>query len=86
MANNPHIQDKVHQELDQVYGKEKQVVSLSDREKLPYTNSTMSEVQRCLPILPLSVIHETMQDVEVAGYFIPKDTVVSTDLHCQESE
>ncbi len=77
MANYPDIQEKIHQEMDEVFGKEKHQFCLSDREKLPYTNATLSEIQRYSPILPFSVQHVTLEDVEVAGYMVPKDTLVS---------
>lgn len=77
MANYPDIQAKIHQEMDDLVGKEKYEFSLSDRERLPYTMATLSEIQRYAPILPMSLQHETMQDVTVSGYMIPKNTIVS---------
>lgn len=46
---------------------------------MPYTEATIEETQRILTLLPL-LVHKTMSDVEIGGYWIPKDTGVG--IHC----
>ncbi len=81
MALKPDIQKKVQQEIDQAFGCEGHVFTVSDREKLPYVEATIMEVQRRTPIAPVVPNHTTMQDVQINGYTIPEGTQVR---HCLE--
>ena len=45
MALNPHVQQKVQAHIDEIFGKEPHVFCLSDREKLPYVEATIMEIQ-----------------------------------------
>ena len=76
MALNPHVQQKVHKEIDQVFGRQSHVFILSDREKVPYVEATIMEVLRRTPIAPVGPNHTTLQDVQLNGYTIPKGTQV----------
>ena len=51
----------------------------SDRDSMTYTEAVLHETLRRIPILPLSLPHYTTRDTEVGGYFIPKDTEVSSN-------
>jgi cytochrome P450 len=74
LANNPQIQKKVHDELDQVlHGKP---AVYSDKEKLPYLSATLKETMRWRTVVPLSLFHAAREDLDVKGYFIPKDTII----------
>ncbi|XP_056117729.1 cytochrome P450 2K1-like isoform X2 [Rhinichthys klamathensis goyatoka] len=73
MAKYPHIQDRVHEEIDRVIGGRQPVVE--DRKKLPYTDAVIHETQRLANIIPLS-LHMTTCDVHFNGYFIKKGTTV----------
>ncbi len=48
--------------------------SMDDRDKLPYTNATLLEIQRCANIVPSGLFHETTQPAKLRGYNIPKVT------------
>ena len=74
LANNPHVQAKVHEELDRVCGSRDP--TYDDRENLPYTEATLMEIQRKGDLLPISVLHATSKDVNLQGYFIPKGTLI----------
>lgn len=41
----------------------------------------MEEVLRLAPVIPLSVLHNTMADVTFKGHFIPKDTLVMANIY-----
>uniref|UniRef100_A0A3P9BMB5 Cytochrome P450 2K1 n=1 Tax=Maylandia zebra TaxID=106582 RepID=A0A3P9BMB5_9CICH len=74
MAKYPHIQEQVHEELSRVVGSRQ--VCVDDRKNLPYTDAVIHETQRLANIVPMSVPHQTSQDVTFKGYFIKKGTIV----------
>uniref|UniRef100_A0A8D2Q5H7 Cytochrome P450 2J2 n=2 Tax=Varanus komodoensis TaxID=61221 RepID=A0A8D2Q5H7_VARKO len=79
MALHPDIQAKVQAEIDSVTGQSRQA-ALEDRDRLPYTNAVIHEVQRFSNIVPLNVPRMATRDTTVAGFFLPKGTVLSTNL------
>ena len=62
---------KVQNELDQVLG-DRKVVSLDDKSNLPYTNAVLMESMRIATIVPMALPHFNSEDMEIAGYLIPK--------------
>ncbi|XP_008052201.1 cytochrome P450 2J2 [Carlito syrichta] len=79
MALYPEIQEKVHDEIDRVIGRWQQP-STAARESMPYTNAVIHEVQRMGNIIPLNVPREVATDTTLAGYHLPKGTMVLTNL------
>ncbi|XP_006879801.1 PREDICTED: cytochrome P450 2J2-like [Elephantulus edwardii] len=79
MAMNPEIQEKVQAEIDRVIG-QSQLPSTANRDHMPYTNAVIHEVQRMGNIIPLNVPREVTFDTTVAGYCLPKGTMVLTNL------
>ena len=79
MIKYPDVQKKVQSEIDSILGvgSEKREVSLSDRPNMTYVEAVILESMRHSPIAPFSIPHQTIEDVEVGGYLIPKDTHVS---------
>ncbi|XP_077997231.1 cytochrome P450 2B4-like [Glandiceps talaboti] len=75
MLKYPDIQKKVQEELDRVVGKDRPP-NMSDRVNLPYTEATITEVLRLASTVPLSVPRWTVNDTQVYGYDIPKDTMI----------
>ncbi|XP_066271320.1 cytochrome P450 2U1-like [Branchiostoma lanceolatum] len=79
MILHPDIQGKVQQEIDSVLGPN-QEPSMKHRSQMPYTEATLTEVNRLAAVAPLSVQHATSNDTTLRGYNIPKGTVVDVDL------
>ncbi|CAJ0938494.1 unnamed protein product [Ranitomeya imitator] len=79
LAKHPEIQDKVHKEIDQVIGREKEPRA-DDRNHMPYTNAFLHEIQRYSDVIPMGVIRSTTRHVNFHGYDIPKGTDVITML------
>ncbi|KAM7099620.1 cytochrome P450 2J2 [Molossus nigricans] len=79
MALHPEIQEKVQAEIDRVIGQSRQL-STAARELMPYTNAVIHEVQRMGNIIPLNVPRVLTVDTTVAGYQLPKGTMIVTNL------
>lgn len=79
LVKYPEIQDKVHEEIDQVIGRERDPRA-DDKTQMPYTNALLHEIQRYTDIFPMGVTRSTTRDVTFHGYYIPKGTNVITML------
>ncbi|XP_059111978.1 cytochrome P450 2J2-like isoform X3 [Peromyscus eremicus] len=73
------IQEKVHAEIDRVIGHGRQP-GTADRESMPYTNAVIHEVQRMGNIIPLNAPREVTADSTLAGFHLPKGTMILTNL------
>ncbi|CAN9500603.1 unnamed protein product [Ophioblennius macclurei] len=80
MIYYPDIQEKVQAEIDAVIGSSRPP-AMSDREKLPYTDAVIHEVQRMGNIIPLNVIHMANKDTTLDKYTIPKGTMIIPTLN-----
>ncbi|XP_044530713.1 cytochrome P450 2J2-like [Gracilinanus agilis] len=79
MAFYPEIQGKIQAEIDRVIGQSRQP-TMADRENMPYTNAAIHEVQRMGNIIPLNAPRVATVDTTVAGYHVPKGTMMLTNL------
>nr|XP_048284611.1 cytochrome P450 2B1-like isoform X2 [Myodes glareolus] len=80
----PHVAEKVQKEIDQVIGTHRPP-TLDDRNKMPYTEAVIREIQRFADIVPTGVPHKVTKDTLFRGYLLPKNTevypILSTALH-----
>ncbi|XP_038610967.1 cytochrome P450 2U1 [Tachyglossus aculeatus] len=79
MSLNPDVQEKVHQEIDKVIGRDR-VPTLTDKVHMPFTEATIMEVQRLAVVVPLSIPRMTTEETVLLGYTIPKGTVILPNL------
>uniref|UniRef100_A0A8C2TKF3 CP2J2 protein n=1 Tax=Coturnix japonica TaxID=93934 RepID=A0A8C2TKF3_COTJA len=79
MAMYPEIQARVQAEIDAVIGQCRQP-ALEDRNNMPYTNAVIHEVQRKGNIIPLNVPRQTVKDTVLAGFQVPKGTVMIANI------
>uniref|UniRef100_A0A8C4Y1T9 Cytochrome P450 2K1-like n=1 Tax=Gopherus evgoodei TaxID=1825980 RepID=A0A8C4Y1T9_9SAUR len=74
MMKYPAIQKKVHEEIERVIGSAQ--LRYEHWTQMPYTDAVIHEIQRFANILPMSLPHETTEDVRLNGYVIPKGTYI----------
>ncbi|XP_026544208.1 cytochrome P450 2J2-like [Notechis scutatus] len=79
MANDLDIQDKVHQEMNEVFGSSPSI-SYKERKKLPYTNAVIHEIIRKKYAFLFGLPRQCVQDVYLNGFLIPKGAVIFPDL------
>ncbi|KAL0351282.1 UNVERIFIED_CONTAM: Trimethyltridecatetraene synthase [Sesamum calycinum] len=75
IMKNPRIVEKAKEELDKVVGR-KRWVEEEDFSQLPYIDSIMMESMRLHPIATFLAPHCAAEDCKVAGYDVPKGTVI----------
>ncbi|KAL0360000.1 UNVERIFIED_CONTAM: Trimethyltridecatetraene synthase [Sesamum radiatum] len=75
IMKNPRIAEKAKEELDKVVGR-KRWVEEEDFSKLPYLDAIMMESLRLHPIATFLAPHCAAEDCKVAGYDVPKGTVI----------
>uniref|UniRef100_A0A914Z2J7 Cytochrome P450 n=1 Tax=Panagrolaimus superbus TaxID=310955 RepID=A0A914Z2J7_9BILA len=88
ILHNPMIQKKIHEEIDNIIGRDK-IITMSDQPKLPYFNACLQEVQRLTTVLPMNLFHRTFEDMQIDGYTIPKGTTIIPQfesVHKDENE
>ena len=74
----PHVQRKIHEELDTVVGTER-MPSWQDSQNLSYLQATLCETGRASGMMTL-VGTNAIRDTTIAGYHIPKGTFVALNL------
>ncbi|XP_062994266.1 cytochrome P450 2J2-like [Elgaria multicarinata webbii] len=79
MAIHPEIQTRVQTEIDAVIGQSRQP-EMDDRDRMPYTNAVIHEIQRISNIVPLNVPRMTTNDTTLAGFHLPKGTIFLSSL------
>ncbi|XP_053166725.1 cytochrome P450 2J2-like [Hemicordylus capensis] len=80
MATHPDIQEKVHKEMEDVFGSSC-LTYYQDHKKLPYTKAVIHEIQRSNYVFLCGIPRQTEKDVNMQGFHIPKGTLIVPDLH-----
>jgi len=73
LMRHPDVQTKLQAELDEI---ESEVITLKDKNQLPYTEATLSEMWRFCNIAPFGPPRYAHQDTKIRDKTIPKDAVV----------
>ncbi|XP_029103965.1 cytochrome P450 2K1-like isoform X1 [Scleropages formosus] len=75
MMKYPHIQEKVHAEIEREIGKDRPPRS-EDRKSMPYTDAVVHEIQRFGNVVPSNLLRQTKHDTTFRDYHLPKGTPV----------
>ncbi|GJE99705.1 cytochrome P450 [Phanerochaete sordida] len=78
MTLNPYVQKEAQREIDSVC--RGRLPDFSDYERLPYVHAIVKELLRWNPAVPLNFAHASAQDDVYKGYYIPKDTIVISNI------
>lgn len=79
MAVFPEVQAKVHQEIENVIGRETKP-RYEDRSNLPYLEATINEILRHSSIINATAPHKVLSDTTIGKYEIPQNSAVIFDL------
>ncbi|CAO2824460.1 unnamed protein product [Amaranthus hypochondriacus] len=75
LLRNPEKIKMAQIEIDQVFGKDK-IIQESELSKLPYIQAIVKETLRLHPPAPFLIPRNPENDVELCGYFVPKNAQV----------
>nr|WNK22291.1 cytochrome P450 [Athetis lepigone] len=75
----PEVQDKIHEELDRVVGRDR-LPTLDDRRNCHYLEASIREIMRYDTTVPLAVPHRAMKTTEIGGYVVPEGTLITPNL------
>ncbi|KAG7544733.1 Cytochrome P450 superfamily [Arabidopsis suecica] len=78
LLNNPEVLNKARDEIDRKIGVEK-LLEESDIPNLPYLQNIVSETLRLYPAAPMLLPHVASKDCKVAGYDMPRGTMLLTN-------
>ncbi|KAG6388740.1 hypothetical protein SASPL_150172 [Salvia splendens] len=78
LLNHPDKMVKAREEIDRVVGTER-LLHETDLPNLPYFQSIIHETFRLFPATPLLIQHEASAECRIAGYDIPRGTIVQVN-------
>lgn len=79
LLNHPEVLAKARIEIEVEVG-EGRLVEEADVAKLPYLQSIIAETLRLSPAAPLLVPHVASEDCQVAGYDVPRGTMLLVNV------
>ena len=85
LLNYPEVLRKARNEIDDKIGFDR-LVDEPDIVKLPYLQNIVSETLRLYPAVPLLLPHLSSNDCKVAGYDVPRGTMVLTNVWAMQRD
>ncbi|ESR36862.1 cytochrome P450 family 76 subfamily C polypeptide 7 [Citrus sinensis] len=79
LLHNPEVLSKAKLELEQTVGKGNPIEE-SDITRLPYLQAVVKETFRLHPAVPLLIPRKASEDVEIAGFTVPKSARVFVNV------
>uniref|UniRef100_A0AC34RHM1 Cytochrome P450 n=1 Tax=Panagrolaimus sp. JU765 TaxID=591449 RepID=A0AC34RHM1_9BILA len=81
LIHNPKCVKLLQKELDQKINSDR-LITLKDKPSLPYLQAVINESQRLSNLLAQNLLHKTLDDVEICGYKIQKNTIIVPQISC----
>ncbi|KAG7634250.1 Cytochrome P450 superfamily [Arabidopsis suecica] len=81
LTRHPRVMKKLQEEIRATLGPNKERITEEDLEKVEYLNLVIKESFRLHPPAPLLLPRETMSDIEIQGYHIPKNAHVKINTY-----
>uniref|UniRef100_A0A7E4W476 CYtochrome P450 family n=1 Tax=Panagrellus redivivus TaxID=6233 RepID=A0A7E4W476_PANRE len=79
LINHPEVQEKLQAELGTIVSPD-QLVTNDQRNRTPYLNAVIAELQRLSNVIETNAIHRTTKDTIVHGYKIPEGTAIISHI------
>jgi len=79
VLNHPDVLNKARDEIDRKIGLDR-LMDESDISNLPYLQNIVSETLRLYPAAPMLLPHVASEDCKVAGYDMPRGTILLTNV------
>ncbi|XP_052802133.1 vitamin D 25-hydroxylase-like isoform X3 [Mya arenaria] len=79
MCHYPHVQSRVHAEINDVIGTSA-MPSSNHRMEMPYTQAVLLEMLRYVSQTPLAIPHKCNKDVVLDGFVIEKDSGIFPNI------
>ncbi|KAK9926265.1 hypothetical protein M0R45_023506 [Rubus argutus] len=79
LLRNPRVMKNLQEELQSVIGMDR-MVEETDLSKLSYLSMVVKESFRLHPVAPLLVPHESIEDITIDGYNIPKKSRIIVNI------
>ncbi|XVF50612.1 hypothetical protein PTKIN_Ptkin04bG0115500 [Pterospermum kingtungense] len=79
VIRHPRVKSLLQKELESVVGMNR-MVEEADLTKLTYLDMVLKETLRLHPVAPLLIPHESMEDIEINGYHIPKKSRILINI------
>ncbi|KAJ8654226.1 hypothetical protein O0I10_010048 [Lichtheimia ornata] len=81
LCHHPDVQERLRAEIDAFISTHKRYPTFSERDNFPYLISVQKECIRFRPTTHFGVLHQATDDVETRGYYIPKGTVMASNMY-----
>ncbi|XP_050456470.1 cytochrome P450 4C1-like isoform X1 [Cataglyphis hispanica] len=79
LGNNLEHQEKLHEELEEVFKDSKTPASVKELSQLKYLDRVIKETLRIFPSVPI-ITRKLAEDVKIDDYTLPKDTTVLLEI------
>ncbi|KAL1221769.1 Cytochrome P450 71B8 [Cardamine amara subsp. amara] len=81
LTRHPRVMKKLQEEIRATLGSNKERITEEDLEKVEYLNLVIKETFRLHPPAPLLLPRETMSEIKIQGYNIPKNAMLKINTY-----